>query len=218
MKNLLHSIMLMTCAIAPVSAQAEAPSVPIFKELTPEFFDKVKREKKTELLYLETLERENGFPEGTFRIKWAIESMCGYRNVKNKKGYKGHFQYGPYEIERYKVGNPMDFKDAANALPRFLSSYHKKFQTYARTPVEWGDRTPTDWYNIHNMGFRGAAQQFNTVVHKEKLPADIRRNMLGNIPTELLQEFKNLNDRDFTLKFYQMWDSETFRIWKELKD
>lgn len=197
----------------------------VLKELTPEFIAKVKAKKAKELAYLDKLERAYELPHNLLKIKWLIESKAGDLNVKNKSGYEGHFQFGEYEQQLCKLDNPYSLRQAARSTVCLLRDYHIKFQAYAESPVDWSTRNITDFYMMHQQGFRGAAEQYNALAHDKPLSRRIKLNMCSNIPKQYHSALfkpnscklnQGITDKQFAIFFYKMWEAEMNRINIEL--
>lgn len=220
--------LLMTAALLiPAAAHAEKLNVanitfekPALTEITPDWLSSTKTGKHEQLEYLRKLESDNGFAPGTFRIKWVIESRAGELNIKNKKGYKGHFQYGKYEWNKYcKVGSPFNFKDAADCLPKFLDTYYRLSASYTSSKQPRNALTPMDWYHLHQQGYRGAGEQYEAAVHNKPISRTVLRNMKGNVPKVYKSVLFPVTDQQtFAQMFYKLWDTESFRIWTAIKD
>lgn len=197
----------------------------ILEELTPEFIAKVKDTKAKELKYLDDLEKTYQLPTNLLKIKWLIESRAGELNIKNKKGYEGHFQFGKYEQKLCNLKDPYNFEQAARSTVCLLRDYHIKFQSYTLTPVDWSTRNVTDFYMMHQQGFRGAGEQYNAIVHEKALTPTVKFNMCGNIPTQYKKLlFKprtckvnpGITDKQYATFFYKLWETEMARINLEL--
>lgn len=198
---------------------------PILKELTPEYIKGIKDTKADQLKYLAELEVKYGFPEGTLRVKWFIESMAGKLNIKNKFGYEGHFQVGAYEQKKYGIKDPYNFKEAAHGTIRLSRAYHVLLQGYSKDIIRWEDRSISSFYTIHQQGFMGLGTQYNAMHHDTVLLKRVRRNMCNNIPVPYYKmvcapgnkKHGHISDKQLSTFFTKMWESEVNRIWTEIQ-
>lgn len=233
MKHTIGALVLALVLLAASALDANASPVDsvsiegeVLTKVTGEWLAKTKVAKAADFDYLTRLNDANGFPAGTLQTMFVAESMAGELNIMNDSGYDGYFQLGPYEIGRWcKGGNPRVLKDAAECTVRLLRDYHKMSQKYLKRPVAWADRSRTDWYFLHQQGFRGSSQQYNVAAgYTTTLGTDLIRNIRGNVPQPVkVQVFdgKKLNPkfshRDLVVVFYKVWDKELERIWTEVR-
>lgn len=233
MRNIVGAAILVAVIIAASALDANASPVDsvniegeILTKVTSDWLAKTKAAKAADFDYLTRLNDANGFPEGTLQTMFVAESMAGELNIKNHKGYDGYFQLGPYEIKRWcGGGNPRVLKDAAECTVRLLRDYHEMSQKYLKRPVTWADRSRTDWYFLHQQGFRGSSQQYNVAAgYNGTLGNDLIVNLRGNVPQSVktqLFDGKKLNPkfshRDLVVVFYRVWDKELERVWKGVR-
>lgn len=199
----------------------------LLRLVTPQWLATAKVKYADGFAYLQKLNDAEGFPPGTLQTMWVIESMAGELNIRNGSGYAGHFQLGRYEADKYCPGmDVFQLQGAAVCTVRLLRDYHMQFQGHAKQQVHWQERTRTDFYDLHRSGFRGAAEQYNVIVHgasfrDRKLVRNIRVNMPVKYKGMLFDTKGKLNpgvsDRDLAVFFYRMWDYEVNRIWNAIK-
>ena len=190
----------------------------VLEDVTLAWLAKAKAKYAGRFSKLAELERANGFPEGTLRTMWVIESMCGELNIRNKSNHDGHFQFGEFEQKKFNLTNPFDFDQASNAVPKLLKDYHDQFHVYSKAPVAWSKRSMADWYMLHQQGFMGSATQYNAVMFGDKLLPRVRKNIEGNVARQYRKAISpGISDRDLTIFFYRMWEHEMDRIWSAIK-
>lgn len=209
-------------AAQPISIEVDGQILP---RVTPEWLAKAKVKYAKEFVFLRKLNDANGFPEGTLPTLWVVESMCGELNIKNDSGFEGMAQLGPYEQHVYGVKNPYDLEDAFGGVVRLLRDYHQKFQLYSKKPVDWSQRSMTDWYDLHRSGFRGAAMQYNTALGLATLEPVLIRNIRANTPQTIKERLfvgkllrSDVTQTQLVTTFYAMWDYELNRIWTAIKE
>ena len=158
---------------------------------------------------LQKIEESSTLPKGTLRTKWLIESVAGELNIRNTSGYEGNFQVGDYEAKRYKIKNRKNLKDSALGVVRLLKHYSE----LSEIPLN----SVWDAYSLHQQGFTGAAMM-RKAVHTNHLRADVKRNMLNNIPKHIKKTFYNsegkfqLTDAELSTEFIAIWSTEVNRI------
>lgn len=179
------------------------------KTLTEAKIKALIKHKPKSFALLKKIEERSTLPEGTLRTKWLIESLAGERNIRNKAGYEGNFQVGDYEAKRYKIKNRKNLKDSALGVVRLLKHYSE----LSDIPLD----SVWDAYNLHQQGFTGAAMM-RKAVHTNYLRADVKRNMLNNIPKHIKKTFYNakgelkLTDAELSTEFITVWSTEVNRI------
>lgn len=86
------------------------------------------------------LEKRYGLPAGLLDTVWNVESGRG-KNLRSKKGAKGHFQFMDPTAKEYGLQNPDDLNESANAAARYYADLLKKYSgdlSKAAAAYNWG--------------------------------------------------------------------------------